>query len=313
MAKLLHPAGVGGMRTQALGPAYRIADWRGIPRIFSLKHKGTKKLSSRQRETMRDFGQLARIHLWVTGREYQMARRLSAGTQFLPRDLLMMAYSGNLWRFQGPDGQWWYSMAARTTTSDFIDVITSLPGAMLYRGPGWWEVILPGNDGEVLTSHGADAAPTWEVPSGGGGGVSAITLRRTSNYSVPAGNNAVPWNAAILSDWAGWDVSAPTRIELPAAATRFRMFCQIYDNSYSVGGTNSNLFQLYDADTAGAIDPDIAFQPTIAATADRMWQMSSGWIPRGSVDALQFMRWPSYGGTILMNERSYLTIEVDQI
>lgn len=301
------------MRTQALGPGYRIADWRGIPRIFSLKHKGTKKLSSRQRETMRDFGQLARIHLWVTGREYQMARRLSAGTQFLPRDLLMMAYSGNLWRFQGPDGQWWYSMAARTTTSDFIDVITSLPGAMLYRGPGWWEVILPGEEGQVLTNHGPDAAPTWEAPTGGGGGVSALTVGRTSNYTVPAGNNAVPWQSSPIADWPGWDVSAPTRIELPAAATRFKFFCQVADNGYSVGGTNSNLLELYDADTGAGLSPRLFLQPTIASDNTRTWQLGSGWIDRGAVDALQFMRWPTYGGTILMNSNSYLTIEVDQI
>jgi hypothetical protein len=287
--------------------------WRGVPRIFAISHGRKKHISAKQRISMQNFSDLNKIFNWVTGRERSMATRMAAGTQFLARDLILMAYSGRLWNFQDVNGNRWYSLAARTSASDLLDVISSMPGAMLYRNTNWWDIIPPGLEGQVLTSHGATDIPTWEVPSGGGGSVNALTLRRTSNYSVPAGRNAVPWSSMILNDWPGWDVSAPTRVELPAAATRFRMFCQIFDNSYSVGGTNSNLFELWDADAAAPIDPDIAFQPTIASTADRMWQMASGWIPRGAVDAVSFMRWPSYGGTILMNERSYLTIEVDAV
>lgn len=38
-------------------------------------------------------------------------------------------------------------------------------GAVLFRGPGKWRKLPPGVDGQVLTTHGPGADPTWETPS----------------------------------------------------------------------------------------------------------------------------------------------------
>jgi hypothetical protein len=55
--------------------------------------------------------------------------------------------------------------------SDMLDWIDDTHGAVLYRDSAGWAALAPGADGDVLTTHGAGADPTWETPSAGGGGV----------------------------------------------------------------------------------------------------------------------------------------------
>lgn len=52
--------------------------------------------------------------------------------------------------------------------SALLDLISTTRGVILYRGAAAWAALSPGTDGDVLTTHGAGADPTWETPSGGG-------------------------------------------------------------------------------------------------------------------------------------------------
>lgn len=54
--------------------------------------------------------------------------------------------------------------------SELLDTIDDTHGAILYRDSASWQVLAPGTDGDVLTTHGAGADPTWETPSSSGGG-----------------------------------------------------------------------------------------------------------------------------------------------
>lgn len=54
--------------------------------------------------------------------------------------------------------------------SDMLDWIDDTHGAVLYRDSAGWAALAPGTDGDVLTTHGSGADPTWETPSAGGGG-----------------------------------------------------------------------------------------------------------------------------------------------
>lgn len=54
--------------------------------------------------------------------------------------------------------------------SELLDTIDDTHGAILYRDSSDWQALAPGTDGDVLTTHGAGSDPTWETPSGGGGG-----------------------------------------------------------------------------------------------------------------------------------------------
>ena len=57
--------------------------------------------------------------------------------------------------------------------SEVLDLIgqgAQAHGDILYRDSAAWALLPAGTDGDVLTTHGASADPTWETPSVGGGG-----------------------------------------------------------------------------------------------------------------------------------------------
>lgn len=55
------------------------------------------------------------------------------------------------------------------TASTVLDSVGSTRGAVLYRGAAGWAILAPGTSGDVLTSNGAGADPTYTTPSGGSG------------------------------------------------------------------------------------------------------------------------------------------------
>jgi hypothetical protein len=56
-------------------------------------------------------------------------------------------------------------------TSAALDAsFSSTQGAILYRGADAWLPLAPGAAGQVLTTGGPDANPTWRTPTGGSGG-----------------------------------------------------------------------------------------------------------------------------------------------
>jgi hypothetical protein len=52
--------------------------------------------------------------------------------------------------------------------SGVLDMIDNTHGAILYRDADEWLALAPGAAGEVLTTHGAGADPTWESAASGG-------------------------------------------------------------------------------------------------------------------------------------------------
>jgi hypothetical protein len=54
------------------------------------------------------------------------------------------------------------------TASQVLDWISSTQGAILYRGASGWVALAVGTDGQVLTTHGASANPTWTTAAGSG-------------------------------------------------------------------------------------------------------------------------------------------------
>lgn len=52
--------------------------------------------------------------------------------------------------------------------SDILDFLgTIAQGSLIYRDATGWALLSPGTAGNVLTTHGASANPTWTAPSGG--------------------------------------------------------------------------------------------------------------------------------------------------
>ncbi len=50
------------------------------------------------------------------------------------------------------------------TTTTLLDSISSTQGTILYRGASNWSALATSTDGNVLTTHGAGANPTWTTP-----------------------------------------------------------------------------------------------------------------------------------------------------
>lgn len=57
------------------------------------------------------------------------------------------------------------------SASQILDAIGSTRGAILIRGVSGWVVLAPGTNGQVLTSAGAGADPSYQDATGGGGGI----------------------------------------------------------------------------------------------------------------------------------------------
>lgn len=71
---------------------------------------------------------------------------------------------------------------AAPIASTVLDTIGSTRGAILYRGVSGWAILVPGTLGDVLTSNGAGADPTYQTPAGGGGGLSHAQVMIRASY-----------------------------------------------------------------------------------------------------------------------------------
>lgn len=55
--------------------------------------------------------------------------------------------------------------------SDLLDGLGSVRGSVLYRGASGWAALGPGMAGQVFSTNGAGADPSWTTPSGGTAGI----------------------------------------------------------------------------------------------------------------------------------------------
>ena len=128
-----------------------------------------KRLSAKQKEAIETFKEAAAICKYAPAEDQITSRKLAKGSQFLPRDLQYMAIYGRLASIFFTDGDRRYQLASRYDLTELLDILGFKPGSFLYRGPEFWEVIEPGNAGEVLTTQGDSLPPVW-APGGGAGG-----------------------------------------------------------------------------------------------------------------------------------------------
>ncbi len=128
--------------------------------------------------------------------DYECAVNYSRGTRFVPRDVLMLASMGMLYEFHHTDGT--ITEGFRVTVGnvqDLLEQLTNVPGAMINRGPDFWEWISPGSENDVLTMK--SGMPIFAAPAGGGGGGSATA------YGLGTPVAPVTANFSAESDSAG--------------------------------------------------------------------------------------------------------------
>ena len=74
-------------------------------------------------------------------------------------------------------------------TQAALDSISSTQGSVLYRGASAWQALAPGTAGQVLTTNGAGANPSWETGGGGGGGAISFSCY-TGGFETSVATNA---------------------------------------------------------------------------------------------------------------------------
>lgn len=131
---------------------------------------GPRGNSAGQRWRRIEFGQIAAASKNVHSLDLQTATEIAKGTNWVPRDLLMMAMMGNLFEVvlqSGETLQGWRFMYSNV--QDVLEQLTNVPGCIIVRGPDFWEFIEPGNNGDALQVF--DGWPAWApVPGAGPGG-----------------------------------------------------------------------------------------------------------------------------------------------
>lgn len=99
-----------------------------------------------------------------------VAWKLTQGTQFYPRDILLSVIS---LRFLGTltvDGEEVTSMAIIEDISTDLDMLLGeTPGTIMYRGTDLWQALQPSTAGYILVTKGAGLAPEWTPPNLTGG------------------------------------------------------------------------------------------------------------------------------------------------
>ena len=156
--------------------------------------------------------------------------------------------------------------AAQMTTnlSAAIDgAFGSTQGSILYRGASSWTALAPGTAGDVLSTNGAGAHPSWVPQSGGGGGLPPFYINPQATYNNPNGGPAIVWQAIWLE--VGDTVSGVATI--PNGATTVTLGSALYGPSMTMSGAAlcaSSALTSTSA-TAGAMIK-ISFTSTFTAT-----------------------------------------------
>ena len=158
--------------------------------------------------------------------------------------------------------------AAQMTTnlSAAVDsAFGSTQGSILYRGASSWAALTPGTAGDVLSTNGAGANPSWVPQSGGGGGglppfyVNPQAISNNGN-----GGPAVVWQAIWLE--VGDTVSGVATI--PNGAATLTLGSALYGPSMSMSSAAlCASSSLTSTSTTAGVMVKINFTSTFIATA----------------------------------------------
>jgi len=116
-----------------------------------------------------------------------------------------------------------------TTASSILDIIGSTQGDILYRDASGWSVLAPGTSGQVLTTGGSGANPSWATVSGTGTVTSVtcgtgltggtITTSGTCAVDIATTSNIYAGTSNKILDAGNVFNSAGTFVTLTDAAT----------------------------------------------------------------------------------------------
>ena len=154
---------------------------------------------------------------------------------------------------------------------ELLDVISSTRGSVLYRGNTAWAALAPGTAGQVLSTNGAGADPSWITAGGGGGGTTATIVQVggviANNFTLtlpglPTLGNllvafAAHWNN-LTGPGTGWTLVSNTNglvTDGVAIAVKVASSSDTATQIPFVGGTGGSSVVVYELSGALAVVP----------------------------------------------------------
>lgn len=152
---------------------------------------------------------------------------LTKGGPLYPRDLALNMLSGHYCFFTMWDGRKLFPEAYQVDVSTALDVISQIPGTIMFRGKDLWEPVLPGLPGQTLFFNGADTPPVWADPSVG----TVFERLGDGSPSMNAGGTII---AGIFSGRWFYPQSAISADRLCFPVRTANATCQVWPAIYSV-------------------------------------------------------------------------------
>lgn len=130
-----------------------------------------------------------------------------------------------------------------SVTSVLDSAFSSTQGAVLYRGASSWSALSPGSNGNILTSGGTFANPSWQAPAGATPVWNYVT--KNSNYTATV-------NDYISASGATTTITLPTAvgnsgktIAIQDTGTNLIAIPLLTTSAQTIGGVASGSYALY--------------------------------------------------------------------
>lgn len=96
------------------------------------------------------------------------------------------------------------------TATTILDSISSTQGTILYRSGSGWSALATGTDGNILTTHGASANPTWSPPPSAGAPSTAHYVTTQAESGLSAEFSLGSLSSGILKQTVSSSISTPS-------------------------------------------------------------------------------------------------------
>lgn len=181
MAKVTKPENA----RRALSGAFVIRDTKWGPVVASYPRKRSRPPSPYEVYHRGEFGLAGSLAAHPFSLDVAFAESWAKGTNMVPRDILTMLAMGTFFIFEGddcPPFQSWRHMS--NNPQYWLDLITDVPGTVIWRSEEGWVGIPPGNSGDILTI--VAGIPQWLPNTGAAGAPAQWTMPPLSGVSGSA-------------------------------------------------------------------------------------------------------------------------------
>lgn len=201
------------------------------------------------------FGTAAQMSARPNPFDQAFAEAWAPNSRYVPRDFLTQAALGLLFEFTGPVGEQFKSIIAMGGNPQAtLDLISNVPGSLLWRSPNGWVAIPPGLPGQSLMLD-VVLGPVWR-PAPGTPAALAFNGTRLHFTANKAGfnlstNPVIAWDAAQYDTAGRFDPAQPQQITFGSADAGRTAQVSAAVQAASWNGSARGLLRVVHRDSAG--------------------------------------------------------------